>query len=320
MSLINLCRDPFRVAAVWCLIAVISIPLRAQKAEPIDVIKVNTDLVVFDVQVLDRKTRSNIGNLTEGDFEIWDRGVKQNISYFSRDELPLSIMLLLDVSESVRPFIQRIRAGALEALQRLKPQDQVAVMAFASSSKLIQKFTLDRGLVAAQIDEATSVEKLGPLTGFAAAMDKAALEMLNPPPGTRSVIIVVTDNVFATSAYQQKILLAELFDSGSVVYGLLVKTSNPQAGLLGGMTVGVDRYVEQTGGEIFRANKRDIAEQLATLIQHLRLRYAIGYRPGDTTEDEKFRPVQITVSSAKSGKPKPLVLTRRGYYLRRRTN
>jgi len=106
----------------------------SQEKDPIDVVKVNTDLVVFDVQVIDKQTGRVVGNLNKEDFELSDNGVKQQISYFSRDELPLSIILLLDVSASVRPIIHDIRDGALNALQRLKPDDQVAVMAFSERS------------------------------------------------------------------------------------------------------------------------------------------------------------------------------------------
>lgn len=291
----------------------------AQERETTDVIKVNTDLVVFDVQVIDKKTKTVIGDLTEADFEILDRGAKQTVTYFSHDQLPLSIMLLLDVSDSVRPFIRRIRDGALEALRHLKAEDQVAVMAFATSSELVQDFTLDRNLVATQIEAATSGDKLGTQTGFAAAMDKAAVKMLNSPQGNRSVIIVVTDNFFYTSAYQQKVVLLDLFQSGAVVYGLIVNGSNPEAGLRGGTSPGVDRYVAQTGGEILRAKNPEVAGKLALLIDHLRLRYAVGFRPTDDRDDDRFRPVEITVVTHQSREQKTIVLTRRGYYFRRRS-
>lgn len=292
----------------------------AQEKEAAEVIKVNTDLVVFDVQVIDKKTKSVIGDLTEADFEILDRGTKQTVTYFSHDELPLSIMLLLDVSDSVRPFIRRIRDGALEALRHLKTEDQVAVMAFATSSEMVQDFTTDRRLIAAQIATATSDDRLGPLTIFPAAMDDAAVRMLNSPPGSRSVIIVVTDNFFSTSAYQQKVVLADLFQSGSVVYGLIVNGSNPTAGLRGGTTPGVERYVAQTGGEILYANNHDVAGKLALLIDHLRLRYAVGFRPTDDRADDKFRPVDIKIISPQRREQKTIVLTRRGYYFRRRSS
>jgi VWFA-related protein len=304
----------------FCLIACASAGL-GQEKDPTDVIKVNTDLVVFDVQVIDKKTKTVLTDLTEADFEIFDRGTKQTVSYFSHDELPLSIMLLLDVSDSVRPFIRRIRDGALEALRHLKAEDQVAVMAFATTPELVQDFTVDRNLVATQIEAATSDDKLGVKTGFAAAMDDAAVRMLNAPPGNRSVIIVITDNFFFTSPYQEQIILADLFQSGSVVYGLLVNTSNPYTSLNGSYHPGVDRYVEKTGGELVYANNKEVAGKLALLIDHLRLRYAVGFRPTDNSDDNKFRSVEIKIANnQRKDKKAVVVLTRGGYYFRRRSS
>ena len=88
-------------------------PGRAQDKEPIDVIKVSTDLVVFDAQVIDKKSKRVIGDLTKDDFEIYEGGVKQQVSYFSRDELPLSIMLLLDVSGASGQFCIRFATALL---------------------------------------------------------------------------------------------------------------------------------------------------------------------------------------------------------------
>src|SRR5215510_10161381 len=126
----------------------------AQDIDPNDVIKVNTDLVVFDAQVIDKKTRKVFGGLRRDDFEIYEENVKQPIAYFSQDQLPLSVLLLLDISRSVTPIIEQVGAGANGALQRLKPEDEVAVMAFADYPKLIQPFTKDRKVAAEKISEA----------------------------------------------------------------------------------------------------------------------------------------------------------------------
>lgn len=54
--------------------------LKAQNKDSIDVLKVNTDLVIFDAQVVDKKTRRTIGDLSRDDFEVTENGVKQEIS------------------------------------------------------------------------------------------------------------------------------------------------------------------------------------------------------------------------------------------------
>jgi VWFA-related protein len=293
----------------------------AQEKEPTDVIKVNTDLVVFDAQVIDKKTKRVIGDLTKDDFEVTENGVRQPISYFGRDELPLSILLLLDVSGSVRPILHQIRDGALNALQRLKPDDQVAVMAFANTSRLAQDFTKDRGLAARKIEAATATDALGSGTFLGPALESAAIHMQEAPTQTsRRVIIVITDNIAFAGGKEQKEILEELFDSGTVVYGLIVKAAIGKVFnvMFLGQIKGVNEFVEQTGGEMMGADKKEVDTKLGAVIDRLRARYAIGFRPTNTAADEKFRPIEIKVSAAGKSKDKPVVLTKRGYYLRRR--
>ena len=308
--------------ALAATVAVLFAPnLFAQEKEAIDVVKVNTDLVVFDAQVIDKKTKRVIGDLAKEDFELSDHGARQQISYFSRDELPLSIMLLLDVSGSVRPILHQIRDGALNALQRLKPEDQVAVMAFANTSKLAQNFTNDRKLAAQKIEEATASDSLGRGTFLGPALESAALHMQKAPAQTgRRVIIVVTDNIAMTTGRQTKDILEELFDSGIVIYGLIVRAAIGKIFnvMFLGQIKGVNEFVAQTGGEILGADKNEVDAKLGAVIDRLRARYAIGFRPTDPTDDGKFRRVEIKVAAAKSRKEQLVVLTKHGYYLRRR--
>src|ERR1051326_807738 len=112
-----------------------------------DGIKINTDLVVLDAQILRKKDSSVISSLRREDFALYEDGVKQEITHFSQDKLPLSILLLLDLSASVKPVIEEIRNGALQALGQLRPEDEVAVMAFADRTELLHDFTKDRKAV-----------------------------------------------------------------------------------------------------------------------------------------------------------------------------
>jgi len=288
-----------------------------------DVVRVNTDLVVFDAQVIDKKSKRTIGDLTRDDFAITENGVKQEVSYFSRDELPLSIILLLDVSRSVRPIIHEIRDGALNALQRLKPKDEVAVMAFGTTYQLVQDFTKDRPLVSQKIESATATESLGNGTFLSSALESAATHMQKAPAaGSRRVIIVITDNIAITPDRETKYIVDELLDTGTVVYGLIVQAAMGKlfkVMSLGQLSKGVNDFVERTGGEIVGADKKEVDAKLGLVIDRLRARYQLGFRPVNISDDGKFRPVEIKITETKKRNEKPVVLTKRGYYLHRRT-
>jgi hypothetical protein len=85
-----------------------------------------------------------------------------------------------------------------------------------------------------------------------------------------------------------------------------------------GQIKAVNGYVEQTGGETLGASKNEVDAKLAVVIDRLRARYAIGFRPINETATDEFRRVEIKLSAAPKRKERPVVLTKRGYYLRRR--
>src|SRR5436190_594304 len=271
-----------RLIFAACVTLLVSSSPLAQEKDPVDVIKFNTDLVVFDAQVIDKKTKRIMGELAKADFEVSDGGVRQEISYFSRDELPLSVMLLLDVSGSVRPILHQIRDGALNALSRLKPDDQIAVMPFADTSRLAQDFTTDRKLVSRTIEEVTATDALGRGTVLGPALDSAAIHMEKAlAKSGRRVIIIVTDNLTWVPGAESKDILDELYDKGTVVYALIVRAAIGKLFnvVFLGQLKGVNEFVEKTGGEIIGADKNEVDAKLGDIVNRLRARYAIGFRP-----------------------------------------
>jgi len=294
----------------------------AQEIDPSDVIKVNTDLVVFDAQVIDKNTRKVFGGLRREDFEIYEENVKQPLVYFSQDQLPLSVLLLLDISRSVTPIIEQVGAGANTAMQRLKPEDEVAVMAFADYPKLIQGFTKDRKVAADKISEA-STTFLGHGTFLNEALHEAAEQMNHASnPTNRRAIIVVTDNIApAGGKFGKDKVIGDLLESGTVVYGLIVRAAIGKVfNILSFGTIhAVNSYAEETGGEILGADRDEVTGRLAEMFMRLRTRYTLGFRPPENSEEGKFRRVKVQLTPAIMKTNKKLVVrARSGYYFRKK--
>ncbi len=113
-----------------------------------EAIKLRTDLNLLEADVLNKSSVTAIEGLKKEDFMLYEDGVKQVITHFSQNKLPVSVVILLDVSGSVWPYIQELREAALSALQQLKAEDEVALMVFAGSARLVQHFTKDKHQVA----------------------------------------------------------------------------------------------------------------------------------------------------------------------------
>jgi hypothetical protein len=87
-----------------------------------------------------------------------------------------------------------------------------------------------------------------------------------------------------------------------------------------GLIKAVNSYSEQTGGEIIDADKKEVEAKLAETIRHLRMRYSLGFKPTNTKEDESLRRIKLQLLPATAKrKGKLVVVTRQGYYFRRRS-
>jgi Ca-activated chloride channel family protein len=112
-----------------------------------EVVKVDVDLVKVDALVMQKNTARIVGGLKKEDFLIYEDGAKQEITHFSKDMLPLSVLLVIDRGGCVDPYVDEVHRAAREALDRLKPVDEIAVMAFANTSVLIEPFTRNRIMI-----------------------------------------------------------------------------------------------------------------------------------------------------------------------------
>jgi len=85
-----------------------------------EVVKVDVDLVTIDALVLEKKTARIVGGLKVEDFQIYEDGAKQQITHFSQDSLPLSVLFLVDRGGCLDPFGDKVHRAAREAVERLK--------------------------------------------------------------------------------------------------------------------------------------------------------------------------------------------------------
>jgi hypothetical protein len=292
-------------------------------------IKLSAELVLVDVAVLNRKDGRIVGGLKKENFAIYEDGVKQNISHFSQDELPLSIVLLIDVSGSVQSVINRIRDGALESLRHLKPEDEVALMAFAGKAQLIQDFTVDRRLIIDRIEKINEAAKVGRgPTLLHEGIYQAAIQLRKASnPFSRRAIIAVTDDITHPPfwGHSEGDALETVLETGGVVCGLIISSKLKvfiYPGLILGKTLlsagSISSYAKETGGMVLHAGKEDVETKLAELIDQLRTRYTLAYTPSNQKLDGKFHKIKVVISpEVEKREGKLAVLARRGYYARR---
>lgn len=307
-------------------------------------IRVSTDFVILDALVANKKTGNLVGNLQSSDFALSENGVRQRITYFSHDQLPLSVVFLFDLTETVRPVLKPLAKGAREILGHLKPQDEVAVMVFSSHTELIQDFTRDRALAADAIAKASEMKSDDGTFIHECMYEAVEQSMKSDIPDSRRVMVWLTDGTanFQNSLTQKTIgknsparlhtkdeATEELLRSSVVAAALIDRSpgtdafivaadANPFGMLFGGRIGDIRKYADLTGGPVLNTSKKEVAVRLAQLIDQLRQRYTIGYNPSTSNPVGTFCKLHLELTpNARKLNPdlrNSIVRTRSGYY------
>lgn len=293
-------------------------------------VKLRADLVLVDVLPVQKKTARFIGGLKRDDFTIFEDGVQQKVDYFSKDKLPVSVVLLVDRAGCVNPFNQRIREATVKAISHLKPEDEVAIMTFSNKVALVQPFTRDRQAIA---DNVMAVERQHQSEQhyFNAAIYEASEYMKKAanPAGRRAIIVLTSleASIDFSKVSEQEALLSVL-ESGAVVSGVLIQTvgGRIEQGIRGkptsllrhlGLRSGSLRmFVEETGGELVGAPPDEIDATLNRLVENISASYSLAYVPTNTARDSKRRRIRVQLSpDVEQREGKVVVLSRRSYVM-----
>jgi VWFA-related protein len=294
-----------------------------------EVIKTDVDLVVLDALILQKKTGRVVGGLKREDFTLTEDGIAQQITHFSQNSLPLSVVLLIDRGGCLDPFGENVRRAALDAVSHLKPTDEVAVMAYHDSVDLVEEFTRDRSLVADALNRVPGHDEEANHC-LDRAFYEAAHYMVRAgnPVGRRVIIVItgVTSNFDCEGGPSGGEAKREVFESGSVVCGLIPRS--PEQKMESGMmrtattfgnifkvpSLRINDLAEETGGEVLDDKPENLDRTFDTLVEHLRTRYNMGYVPTNRKHDGTVRKLRLKVSPAvEKTQGKLAVKTRRTY-------
>ncbi len=154
----------------------------------------DVSLVRIDAQVVDRDNRA-IGSLNAEDFVLLEEGHKQPIKAFEREDMPVDVILLLDVSASMEPHIARISAAAHEALGVLGEQDRVGIMVFDRQTRTRLPLRRNRADVERELERLLKNEGFNGGTDITRGLlDAAAYIGREGRKDARRAIVIVTDD------------------------------------------------------------------------------------------------------------------------------
>ena len=291
-------------------------------------VRLAVDLVVLDAQVIQQKTGRVAGNFKKEDFLLAEDGVRQQITHFSQDTLPLSVILLIDRGGCLDPFSEKVRHATLEALQRLRPQDEVALMSFANTTELIEGFGSGKNRILAGLDHLPPHDEQAEHC-FNRALYEAAdyMSRAGNPDGRRVIIVISAVTTFFDCAgpSPEEARMA-ILESGSVVCGIIPKTAGQQmengammavagiGALFKAKSSKLKHIADETGGEVLTDKPENLDHTFNDLIDHLRTRYTMGFVSTNKKRDGSFRKLKIELAHpATKSEDRLVIKTKRGY-------
>jgi Ca-activated chloride channel family protein len=290
-------------------------PVAAQEQDD-NAIRVSVNLVLVDATVK-TKTGQIMQELKKDDFELREDGRVQKLSFFGRDELPLNIAVVLDLSDSITPFFEPVRDATANTLATLKPEDRVALFTFATEAELRVPLTQDKD----KLTEAFKQFRAGGLTNINDGIFVAAKYFLTTAPKGRRVIILISDDV-ATDAGGQSTsdIITEATAADASLYNLRIPGENSilarfAAGQIRGL-VNLRRVADQTGGEIFDVPSADALEgALRALLTRIKTRYTLGYYTSANGAEGKPHKLEVRLTPVFGRKDRDYaILAKSGFY------
>ena len=290
-------------------------PVAAQEQDD-GAIRVSVNLVLVDATVK-TKTGQIMQELKKEDFELREDGQAQTISFFGRDELPLNIALVLDLSDSIAPFFEPVRDAVANTLTTLKPEDRVALFTFATEAEMRVPLTQDKDTLTG----AFKTFQAGGATNINDGIFVAAKYFLTAAPKGRRVIILVSDDVATYAGGRNTAdIITEATAADASLYNLRIPGENSAltrfaASQIPGL-VNIRKVADSTGGEVFDVPSADTLEDaFRALLTRIKTRYTLGYYTSANGAEGKPHKLEVRLTPAFGKKDRDYaILAKNGFY------
>jgi len=287
----------------------------ALSAQETPVFRTGVSQVHVDAEVLTADGRT-VDGLTQDDFRVFDQGKEQRIVHFSAEEESLDLILLFDISGSMRIKVQRVAEASRLGLQELKPGDRVAVMVFNTRSREIAPFTDDLEAVQSTVQNQVLNLHFGGGTFIQQAVDDAAIRFHHEPhTQRRRAVLIITDNVGVRTRNTASVV-EDFWESDALLSGLILKNRLQQVSLYTSplalaMTAGMKGIAAKTGGDTIDGDDPGTAFQEA--MHRIRARFSLYYAQPEAKPGSN-RSIRVELAHDAAAKyPKYRIRARSGY-------
>jgi len=308
-------RRSIASACKYSLLALIALPCFVWSQDAVSsqsnssndyTLRINTNLVILSATVLDRRN-ALVSGLGKDNFQVYENHVLQEIKYFSHEDLPVTVGLVIDNSGSMSSKRTNVIAAALSFAHSSNPQDQVFVVNFNEHVSYGLPADIPFTDRQDQLQHAlSSIKAIGQTALYDAIA--TALDHLKQGNLAKKVLIVISDGGDNASRHSMAQVLEMARSSAAIIYTIGIfdeQDGDQKPGVL-------KRFAKETGGEaFFPESPKEISSICEGIAHDIRNQYTLAYVPAISKHDGEFRVVDVRANAPGHGRLS--VRTRTGY-------
>lgn len=262
-------------------------------------LRVSVDLVLIPVTVTDVLNHPQT-NLNSENFAVYDGDELRQIGYFSVEDSPISVGLLLDVSRSMAEKIDTERAAVEQFFRNANPEDDYFVITFNNQPHVLSDVTRSTNSIETEL----GLIKPGGSTALLDAVYLGVSKLRNAKYSRRALVIISDggDNASRYKLHEIKSIIAE---SDVMVYAIGLFGTSPFKTFEEAMgRRWLSTMTDVTGGRTETiSNLEKLPEECAILSRELRSQYVLGYKPREVAPDGKWHKIKVVVESPSGANP-----------------
>jgi len=268
------------------------------------------EIVSLNVTVMD-PSNHYVTDLDQGDFSVFEDGIKQDVTFFSRRQQPVALSLLLDSSASMEDKIQTLQTAASNFVHRLKPNDIGQVIDFDSRVEVRQTFTSNQNELEAAIQQTSAGGSTSLYNAvYIALKELRKIKAVNEEEVRRQALVLFTDGEDTSSLVSFDEVLDLAKRSETAIYTIGLRGPDTQTKGFHEAEYVMRTLAQETGGRsFFPAKIEDLAGVYSQIADELASQYTLGYSSRNPRRDGAWRRIVVQVS-----RPNATPRTKRGYY------
>ena len=297
------------ISFLACLaVAAQPVSLRAQQStDEDDVVRVNTDLLLFPIRIRDKKGQA-IAGLTEQDLSLKDPDQVTTGVYFARGADRVAMLFALDQSGSLRQIIEQQREAALALFSRFGERSSVAIVRFSNTATLVAPFTKDLENARAAFKFRAAPNAKTAIFDSAATSLKA-FDDLTPTRTERRIVVLISDGLDTSSRTSPDTVIEAALEQHVSFYVIHLPLFEPRDGRLEVRrpSKGFKELAEKTGGKYFLVGDpksalapkpTDLTPIFQAIEEDLKSQYLLGFYIAESSRDNRKHVFSVSMKPA----------------------